>query len=122
MKTEFDVEDAIYLKLSDVRPLFKGKVKDDYNAPEFTVINTLGVPADPIQEVEVNVNTYAADIQEGIADRNKLKENANKILNHLNHFNNDVFDIEYTFGTVIREEEFKRHFFNLRFKLIFINN
>jgi hypothetical protein len=122
MKTVIDVQDSIYLILDTIRPLFKGKLADDYNEDEFTVINTLGVPSDPIQTVEVNVNTYAADIQDGVPDYTTLGTNAQEIIAKLHNFNNDEFDIEYTFGDIFREAQFKRHFFNLRFKLIYINN
>lgn len=122
MKTFIDVENAIYLKMTDVRPLFKGTYPDNYNAAAFTVINTLGVPADPIQTVEVNVNSYAKDLQIGIPDKSTLVTMANTVIGHLHNWNNDIFDIEYTFGNIIREQESNRHYFNARFKLIFINN
>lgn len=129
MKTPQNVIDAFYA-LVPVTPAtgfvrwYKYSYPDDIADACFGIINTLGVPADSIQEVEVNVNCYAKDlsIQKGIPDLSKLNEMAGKVITELHDYNNDVFDIEYQTGAILREKDLNCHFFNLRFKLIFINN
>jgi hypothetical protein len=121
MKTQFDVVDRVYLRLT-LRPLFKHNYPDDYNEDKFAVINCLEVPTDSIQTVEVNVNCYARDIQKGIPDHTELVTMFNYVIGRLNHFNDDVVDIEYTGGQIFREESRLWHYYNMRFKLIFISN
>ena len=122
MKTVVEVQDIFYSQLPTLRPLFKGQYPDDYDAESFAVINTLGVPWDPIQTVEVNVNCYAKDIQKGLPNYTKLIEMFNYAINQLHNYNNDAVDIEYRNGDIIREEQRQWHYYNLRFRLIFINN
>jgi len=125
MKTQKYVLDAIHTLIpAGVGDVYKYTTPDDYASDKFTVINTLGVPADPIQTVIVNVNCYAIDLNpiKGIPDLPTLDTMALAVINALHNFNNDVFDIEFEMMNILREEILKAHFINLRFRLIFINN
>ena len=122
MKLETDVLNSVYLLLTDVRPLFKYRYPDTNTETSFAVINTLGVPKDSVQTVEVNVNCYALDVQDGVPSFTALTTMVNKVLAKLHNFNNDTFDVEYLGGQIFREKEYKWHYFNLRFQLIYINN
>jgi hypothetical protein len=123
MKTTKYVVDQIYGLLS-ARPLFKHKHPDGITQSAFTVINTLGVPVDPIQDVEVNVNCYAKDTDttKGVPDLATLETMQGDVINELHDYNNAEFDIELQRAVMIREETLKMHFINLRFKLTFLNN
>lgn len=132
MKTIQDVLDSVWELLSAPDPgagktfarFYRWSYPDDCNDSYFGVINALSVPTDPIQSVDVNVNVYAKDIniQRGIPDLSALNAMAGAVISELHHQNNDVYDISYQFMNVIREEALNAHMFNLRFKLIFINN
>lgn len=128
MKTPQDVIDAFYALLpmepkTGFDRWYKYSYPNGIDKQYFGVINTLGVPADSIQEVEVNVNIYAKDLgTQNIPDLSSLSQMAGSVITELHDYNNDVFDIEYTIGNIIREDDLGSHFFNLRFKLIFINN
>ena len=93
---------------------------DDY----FGVINTLQIPTDSAQEVDLNVNVYAKDLskQKGIPDLATLGTMMDSVIDDLHEYNDGCFDIEYRFMQVLREEKMQRHFFNLRFNLLFISN
>lgn len=125
MKTQKYVLDAIYpLIPATVGDVHKYKTPDDYTSNKFTVLNTLTVPADPIQTIQVNINCYAKDlnINRGIADMSTLDTMILAVVNALHNYNNDSFDIEFQFMNIIREETLKMHYANLRFRLIFLNN
>lgn len=117
--------DAIYALLpSDIGDVYKFSTPDNHRADKFTVINTLGVPADPIQTVIINVNCYTNDLNKfkGIPDLSTLDTMALSTINILHDYNNDEFDIEFELMNIIREENINMHFINLRFRLIFLNN
>ncbi len=132
MKTVSDVVDSVWDVLTKPNPgtgktfsrFYKHAFPDDISDSFFGVVNCLPVPADSIQEVEVNVNVYAKDIniQRGIADISALNAMTISVISDLHNFNNDVFDLEYSFGGIQRETTMNAHYFNLRFKLIYINN
>lgn len=132
MKTVNNVIDSIWGILTKPNPgagktftrFYKLSFPDNCSDSYFGVVNCLPVPKDSIQEVELNVNVYAKDInvQSGIADLSALNSMALAVITDLHDYNNDVFDVEYSFGGIIREEALKAHYFNLRFKLIYINN
>ena len=129
MKTPQDVINAFYTLLpmepkTGFDRWYKYSYPNGIDKQYFGVINTLGVPADSIQTVEVNVNIYAKDLdtQRNIPDLSALSDIASDVIAETHNYNNDLFDIEYTVGNIIREPELNSHFFNLRFKLIFINN
>lgn len=132
MKTIADVLDSVWGLLSAPTPgtgktftrFYRWSYPDDCQDSYFGVINALSVPTDPIQTVDVNVNVYAKDInvQRGIPDLTALNAMATSVISDMHHKNNDVYDISYQFMNVIREEVLNAHLFNLRFKLIFINN
>ncbi len=125
MKTQKYVLDAIYALLpATIGDVFLYTTRDGYTADKFTVVNTLGIPVDPIQTVVINVNCYAKDLNpsKGIPDLSTLDDMALAVINELHDYNNDVFDIEYEMMNVIREEALQMHFINLRFRLIFLNN
>lgn len=125
MKTQKHILDAVYSLLpGSVGDVFKFTTPDDYESDKFTVINTLGVPVDPIQTVAVNVNCYAKDVSpsKGIPDLSTLDTMTLAVIGNLHNFNNGYFDIEYEFMNVMREQSLQMHFANLRFKLIFLNN
>ena len=123
MKRIDSVINAVYSILpTTVTPLFKYNTKDGYTAPSFYVINCLQLPKDPIQTVEFNVNCYAADVHKGVPDVSTLATMADLVINALHDYNNDVFDIEYSFMNMIRVPEIQSHYFNLRFQLVFISN
>ncbi len=125
MKTQKYILDAIYpLIPATVGEVYKYSTPDDHSSEKFTVINTLTVPADPIQTVQVNINCYAKDLNttRGIPDLVTLDEMVHAVINALHDYNNDVFDLEFQFMGIIREQALKMHFANLRFRLIFLNN
>ena len=125
MKTQKYVLDAIYSLIpADVGDVYKFTTPDNYKSSKFTVINTLGVPADSVQTVIVNVNCYASDLNltKGIPDLLTLDTMAHSVINVLHDYNNDVFDIEYELMNIFREQALQAHYANLRFRLIFINN
>lgn len=132
MKTIADVLDSVWGLLNTPNPgtgktftrFYRWSYPDDCQDSYFGVINALSVPTDPIQTVDVNVNLYAKDInvQRGIPDLTALNAMATSVISDMHHKNNDVYDISYQFMNVIREEVLNAHLFNLRFKLIFINN
>ena len=125
MKTQKTVLDAIHTLIpATVGDVFKYTTPDDYKSDKFTVVNTLGVPADPVQTVIVNVNCYAKDLNpgRGIPDLQTIDTMALAVIGQLHDYNNDVFDIEFEMMNVIREQALQMHFVNLRFRLIFINN
>ena len=125
MKTQKHVMDAIYALLpASIGDVYKFSTPDNYIADKFTVINTLGLPADPIQTVIINVNCYAKDLNptKGIPDLSTLDTMTLAVINELHDYNNDEFDVEFELMNIIREQNLKMHFVNLRFRLIFINN
>ncbi len=132
MKTINDVLDSVWGLLNKPDPgtgktfvrFYRWSYPDDCADAYFGVINALSVGADPIQSVDVNVNVYAKDINvsRGIPDLNALNAMAATVISDMHHKNNDVYDISYQFMNVIREEVLNAHMFNLRFRLIFINN
>jgi hypothetical protein len=123
MKTVKNVVDAVYALLPvTVTPLYKYSTPDDYTAASFYVVNALTIPKDPIQTVEFNVNCYAVDLHKGVPDVTTLATMADLVINALHDYNNDVFDIEYSFMNMIRVPEIQSHYFNLRFQLVFISN
>ena len=132
MKTVNDVLDGVYSLLNDpglgtgktFSQFYKWSYPDEPNGDYFGVINTLEIPKNPVQDVEVNVNVYAKDLdlQRGIPDLKTLGIMMGSVIEDLHNYNNDCFDIEYKFMQVIREKDMQKHLFNLRFKLVFIAN
>jgi hypothetical protein len=123
MITPLDCINLVYTLLS-ARPLHKHAYPDSYDAEFFTVINTLGVPADPIQTVELNVNSYAKDLdlQRGIPDLTKLNTMVTAAINELHDYHYNGIDIELTMSNILREESINCHYINLRFKIIYTSN
>jgi hypothetical protein len=124
MKTAGYVVDQVYGLLTSVRPLFKHKHPDGVTLTKFAVVNTLGVPADPVQDVEINVNCYAKDIDttRSIPDIDTIEDMTEDVIDDLHDVNKGEFDIEFVRGVIIREEKINMHFANLRFRLTFLNN
>ncbi len=125
MKTQKYVLDFIHTLIpANVGDVYKYTTPDNYSAAKFTVVNTLGVPADPIQTVIVNVNCYANDLNviKGIPDLTTIDTMALAVINALHNYNNGIMDIEFEMMNIFREQALQMHFVNLRFRLIFINN
>lgn len=131
MKTVNSVIDGVYSLLTtpDIGEgktfahFYKWSYPDGGEDAYFGVVNTLAVPSDSIQTVDFNVNVYAKDLSHrGIPDLNTLNTMGASVINDLHHINNDFYDIRYDFMQVIRVEELGAHMYNMRFKLLFINN
>ncbi len=123
MKQVKDVLDMFYNKVSPVGTTFLHSYPDGYSADSFIVINTLSVPADSIQTVDVNVNCYHQNYQGSIPDIVALADTADDVITavHGYHtFDSDKVYIGFEFMNIIREEGM--HYANLRFQLIFLNN
>jgi hypothetical protein len=122
MITATDAVNMIYTLLS-VRPLFKHFHPDGYDG-NFTVINTLGVPKDPIQIVEVNVNCYAKDLdkQRGIPDLKTLNDMTGSVITDIHNYSYNGISIEFSMSNIFREESINCHFMNLRFQLLYTSN
>jgi len=125
MITEKQVLDIFYSLLKDsVSNLYKDAPADDIKQSAYTVINTLGVPADSIQTVTVNVNCYTLDLDKakGIPDRSTLDETSLTVINTVHNILTDFYSIEYVFGKVLREPALAMHYANNRFIIRFLNN
>lgn len=131
MKTVSDVLDIVHPKLAGT--VFKHSYPDGHTQDEFTVINTVGVPADSIQTVQVNVNTYVKDHGRGIPNLKRMNQMAQAAITALKGFHDhttgevgqqvtDRVYIAFSNMAVLREEDMGMHFMNLRFKLTFLNN
>lgn len=115
---------TIFYGLLSITPRFKHKAPDGVTLSQFTVINTLGVPVGPIQESEVNVNCYANDIdkQKGIPDVSAMETMQTSVYNSLHNVSNAEYAIEFQRSMLFREEGTGRHYMNLRFRIMFLNN
>ncbi len=125
MKQANDVLDMFFAKVNAIpsTTVFRHSYPDGYTADSFIVINTLSVPADSIQIVDVNVNCYQKNFQNGIPDLVAMGTTADSVITavHDYHtFNSDKVYIGFQFMNIIREEGM--HYANLRFQLIFLNN
>ena len=127
MKTVQDVYNIFFELLKGSTPVFRQSYPDTQPPDEFYVINTLGVPADPIQTIEVNVNCYAKDanINSGIPDLVKLDTMTKNVIDKLHGFQvytcNEVH-IAFQRMIILREPNLNMHYNNLRFQLIYLNN
>lgn len=125
MKAEKDVLDIVFTRITAAVPKFRRSYPDNYIAQKFIVINTLGVPRDAIQVVEVNVNCYAKDFDSGITDESTLATMLSDVIDDLHgyhwHGNTKVY-IGYQSMVVLREQSIKMHYVNARFQLTFLNN
>jgi len=110
--------------LLTVTPRFKHSYPDTYEGDKFYVINSLGVPKDSIQTVEININCYAKDanIQMGIPDLSTLDTMVNSVISDLNeyHFNGVFVELQMT--NLFREEKINSHYINMRFQLTYLSN
>ncbi len=115
--------DLVYT-LMDARPLYKHSFPDNTDQDSFTVINSLGVPADPIQTVEVNVNCYAkdADKTRGIPDLTTLNTMVASALSDLQGYHYNGIYIGLTMSNIFREEGINMHYMNLRFQVKYLSN
>lgn len=106
------------------RPLFKFKFPDGYDEDSFIVVNTLGVPMDPIQTVEVNVNCYAKDLdtQKGVPDLTTLNTMTNEIITELNEYKYNGLYIRLLMTNILREQELSSHYINIRFQVLYTSN
>ncbi len=125
MKTPRDVLDIFFTELNSTHTVFRGGYPDGFTADKFIVINTLGVPKDSIQEVEVNVNCYAKDFTGGIMDEVGITDMAADAIDDLHGYHwkegSRVF-IEFQSMAPLREESMGMHYMNARFKLTYLNN
>ena len=103
---------------------YKYAYPDGHSAPYFGVLNTLTVPVDPIQDVDININFFAADIDtsRGIPDLSALNAAATSVVTALHNINDNEVDIEFRFMSIIRDETANRHYMNMRFVVVYINN
>lgn len=131
MKTVSDVLDIVFPKLSGT--VFKHSYPDNHSQDEFTVINTVDVPADSIQTVQLNVNCYVKDHGRGIPNLVRLNQVAQAAIGSMQGFHDhttgtgttattDRVYIGFANMAVLREEDMGMHFTNLRFELTFLNN
>ncbi len=123
MITINQVMDIIFPKLSGVK--FRQSYPDTHSGDEFTVINTLGVPRDSIQTIDVNVNCYKKDFPSGIPNLVRLDAMTHAAITALSgdwwHIRNKVH-IEFMTSNIFREKELGMHYINLRFKVTYLNN
>lgn len=151
MKTKTDVVNVFFKLLTGTGTGFRHSYPDGYSADSFTVINTLPVPHDSIQEVQVNVNCYKKDMFPGVPDELAINSMAVEAISRLHGFkwhkeNEQVVDylgavivdynddpvmvqtvcdkvhIQFETMDLLREQEIGMHFMNLRFTLIYLNN
>ena len=125
-KTVKDILDAVYSALT-IRPCYKHSFPDVVTGDTFAVVNTLGVPEDPIQVVEININVYAKDIniQQGIPNLTLLDTlSASAIANVVGYHGTgaNALYINFVTGSVIREPDLQMHFQNNRFRARFLGN
>ena len=125
-KTVKDILDAVYDALP-IRPCYKHSFPDVVTDDSFVVVNTLGVPEDPIQSVEVNINIYAKDIniQQGIPDLTLLDTLTASAINNVVGYHGtgeEALYINFVTGMVIREPELQMHFQNNRFRARYLGN
>jgi len=114
----------IFYGLLTVTPRHKHKAPDGITQGTYTVINSLGVPVNPIQTAEVNVNLYAkdADVAKGIPNLAVLETMQQQAHTDLHNKSNAEYDIEFERALLFREEATQRHYINMRFRIIFLNN
>ena len=114
----------IFYDLLTLLPLFKQKAPDGITQSKYTVINTLGVPVDSIQVAEVNVNIYAKDLDvaTGIPDLALLETMQQTAYTDLHNKKTIRYNIEFTTASLFREEATNRHYVNMRFRIMFLNN
>ena len=125
-KTVKNILDAVY-KALPIRPCYKHSLPDVVTGDRFAVVNTLGVPEDPIQTVEINVNIYAKDIniQQGIPDITTLDTLSASAINNVVGYHGtgtDIMYINFVTGIIIREPELNMHLQNNRFRARYLNN
>ena len=123
MITLKDSLDLVYTLLSE-NMVYKQSFPDDISDDRFIVINTLGVPKDSIQIVEVNVNCYAKDanIQRGIPDLTTLNSMVGDVLSDIEDYHESGVSIDLQMTNIFREESLNCHYINMRFQLMYLTN
>lgn len=135
MKTVIDLVDDIYLLLNvnSVTSLIDGEVysdgRPDGSRKQDISINSLPVTGAQLQKAVINVNVHAPNLRLTINDqpdnsqpnREKLKEVSDVVLPILKDaiINNMVTEVQSI--TMIKEEQLKEHYLNIRVGINSIN-
>jgi hypothetical protein len=123
MITVKDSLDLVYTLLSE-NTVYKQSFPDDADDDKFIVINTLGVPKDSIQVVEVNVNCYAKDAsqEKGIPDLTTLNTMVGDVLSDIEDYHKDGVNFNLQMTNIFREKDINCHYINMRFQLTYLTN
>jgi hypothetical protein len=125
-KTVKNIIDSVWGALTQ-RPCYKHSMPDTVTGDEFAVVNTLGMPIDPIQTVEVNVNVYVKDInpQQGIPNLTRLDALTASAIAQVSGYHgtgDNIIHISLQASILLREPELQMHLMNNRFQAIYLNN
>jgi hypothetical protein len=126
--TGFNAVEKVYAGLKGLGLPLKGGIYQ-YTKPvniedeEFIVINSLVVPEAILQVAHVNVNLFVRDIEPGTPDNDRLQTLTDEIL-HTFPFAVSGEDIQvFKDSTSLFEDgDYNRHYVNIRFKVIMLNN
>jgi hypothetical protein len=125
-KTVKNIIDSVWGALSQ-RPCYKHSYPDNVTDTQFAVVNTLGMPIDPIQTVEVNVNIYAKDInpQAGVPNLTLLDSLTASAIADVSGYHgtgNNIIHLSLVTSILLRETDLQMHLTNNRFQAIYLNN
>jgi len=90
----------------------------------YIVVNALPIGTGLLQKCVANVNIYCADIFPGSPDAVKLADMTNAVIGALDDSQNMEGDVLIYFQqqNLMRDEELKSHYSNIRFDIRLINN
>jgi len=126
--TGFDAVNRVYLDLKGLDLSLEGGIYQ-FSKPlriqedEFIVINTLPVLETALQVAHVNVNVFVRDIEPGTPNNGRLETLKDEIY-ELYPFGDVTKEIQVFKDrtAILPEGEQERHFVNLLFKVVMLNN
>ena len=130
MMTVDDAIRAIYINIATTVsvylyqvPIYKYARLSDAKG-SYIVVNALPIGSGLLQKCTANVNIYCEDIYPGSPDATKLADMTNAVIGTLDNTQNMEGNVLIYFQqqNVLRDEELKSHYSNIRFDIRLINN
>ncbi len=125
MLNTLEIIDRIYgvLHTAGFTNIHKLEKPQDVSQSEYIVINALPTSSEILQECQINVNYYHADIDKSkrIMDETNLKTKTASIISTLDDYSDGDIDLELINQTIIKVEDQSEHYSNMRFIVIHIN-
>jgi hypothetical protein len=119
MFTTIDIVNKVYslLHAGGIANLHKTAKPLDKKEDEYTVINTLSITSDELQECPFNVNYHVEDIDVTgrIEDSVKLNSGTKTIIGLLHDYADSDIHLDWLTQTLVAEPDLPEHFVNIRF-------